>query len=479
MKKIIIFLITILTINTILILNVKASNVFSFYEGDYIQNIWITKKKDGIKYYQKARFFMSADYNTFAYCVEPFAMFNENSRYNQSITANNLSIQQSKRISLIAYFGYNYKNHTSEKWYAITQYMIWKEASPSEDIYFTDSLNGNRINIFTEEMNEINNLINNYLTLPSITNSEIDIVEGQTITLTDSNNVLNNYISNNSNAVISKNQLHISNLEAGTHTINLTRDNKLTSRIPLFFNSNDSQNMTIVGDVDNINISLKINVIKTSLEITKIDKDTQDIISSGEGILSGATYQIYDKDMNELELLTINDDKKANLNNLNFGKYYIKEITPGKGYNLDNTIYEFVIDKNNFDIKLTLENEIIKKKVEINKEYGDNLNSNKESNINFDIYDYSNNLYKTIITDNNGYACIYLPYGKYLIKQRNSTPGYAFNEDFNIEVSSEESIKYNLFDYKIKVPDTSKHCNNYFTILLFLGGIYVKKRILY
>lgn len=477
MKKIIIFLITIIGFQTLLSYQGKAIGEFSFYEGEYIPGIFMVKEKNGTKYYQKARYFRLSGNNLYAYCIEPFAMFNENSKYQGSLTADNLSKEQMRRISLISYFGYGYGTHTTDKWYAITQFMIWKESDPSGNMYFTDTLNGNKIEAYQAEMQEINNLIQNYLTLPSITNQEISLVEDHSITLTDTNHVLSNYITNHPNVSILGNNLMINNLKEGTYQITLTRKNKRTSRIPLFYNSKDSQNMSTTGDLEDITVTLKIHVKKTTIEITKIDKDTQTTTPSGEGSLNGAIYQIYDEKMKEVTTLTIGKDMKSKFENLNFGKYYIKEIKAGAGYKLDENIYEFLVDKDHLDIKLTLENEIIKKKVEINKDYGDGVNTKKESGIHFDIYDYKNELYDTIVTNDQGYACIYLPYGKYLIKQRNSTKGYAKIESFIVDATNEEPLKYNFYDYKIKVPNTSKNTNHLFSIILILGGFYAKKRI--
>lgn len=479
MKKIIIFLITILGINVMSTYHVKAANSFSFYEGDYIQNIFMVKEKNGTKYYQKARFFnLSNDYS-YAYCIEPFAMFNENSIYQRSITADNLSQNQMKRISLIAYFGYGYGNHSTDKWYAITQFMIWKEADPSGNMYFTDSLNGNRIEAYTNEMKEINHLINNYLTMPSLANYEVDIVEGHSITLTDTNHVLNYYTTNSPNVTISGNKLTINSLKEGTYTITLTRSGKRISRIPFFYNSADSQNMATTGDLDDIVTTLKVNVKKTTVEVTKIDKDNQNTTPSGEGSLSGAIYQIYDKNMNALEQITIGEDMKAKVENLNFGQYYIQEIKAGIGYKLDENIYEFIIDNDHLNIDLKLENEIIKKKIEINKDYGDGIHTDKESGIHFDIFNHKNELYTTITTNNQGYACALLPYGRYLIKQRNSTSGYAKNDSFMVDIFDEEPLKYNLYDYKIKVPNTGKNSYYPFILVIILGGLYAKKKIFY
>lgn len=476
MKKFIVFLMMILGINIFSLVRVNAAS-FGLYEGEFIDGVWVTKAKGGTRYYQKARFLRFGDYR-FAYCIEPFTMFNENGTYTESLTANNLSAAQMKRISLIAYFGYTYDGHHDNKWYAISQYMIWKEADNYGDIYFTDGLDGNRIDGFRSEINEINSLINNYLTLPSIANKEFNMVEGSTITLTDTNNVLNKYTTNSKNATISGNKLTITGLEEGEHTINLVRNMKRNTNIPLFYNSANSQNLMSLGDVENINVSLKINVEKTTVEVTKIDSDTKTTNPSGDASLSGAVYQIYDSDMNEVSKIEIDDDMKASVENLNYGKYYIKELSPGVGYLLDENIYEFEITHENKDIFLELENEVIKKEIIIHKTYGDGTNGDNEKGIGFDIFNKKNELVTTITTDNNGYAKVILPFGRYTFKQKNTTPGYKYADDFSINIEdSEEEVIY-LYDYKIKVPNTSKNNTIFVTILLLIfGGYFVKKTV--
>ena len=96
-------------------------------------------------YYQKARFFRQVMTDQYAYCIDPFVFFNTASSYDEVITPDNLTENQKEEISLIAYFGYGYKNHTDKKWYAITQMMIWKVADPTGNFYFTDGLNGQKI----------------------------------------------------------------------------------------------------------------------------------------------------------------------------------------------------------------------------------------------------------------------------------------------------------------------------------------------
>lgn len=480
MKKLLVFLIAFLGINIFSLVNVDALT-YTFYEGDYINDIYVTKEKGGTKYYQKARFFYSNNINDFVYCVEPFAMFNESGQYQRSYTADNLTSEQMNKIKKIAFFGYAYGYHYDPKWYAITQFMIWQVADPTGDYYFTDSLNGNRISRFENEIAEINNLIAQNDILPSISNSTIDIVENESITLVDTNNVLSKYKSNNSNVTIENNTLKVSNLTEGTHIIHLYRKDVATTRIPFFYNSNESQNMFTLGDLDQVDIYLTINVTKTKLEITKIDSDTKTTTPSGDAILSGAKYELFDENNNSIDILTIDENMKASIENIKFGKYYLKEIEVGTGYLLDENIYEFIINKNNNIIELTLENTVIEKDIEIHKSYGEDNNFKDEQDISFDILDSKNNLYNTITTNSNGIATITLPYGKYTFNQRNTTYGYTAVDDFIIDVKNKTTQRIELYDYKIKVPNTyieKNNDNNSYLLIIILGILHVKKMFL-
>ena len=457
MKKVMFFLMLILTITLCKTTNVYAGTV-NFYEGEYIDGIYMNKRANGSNtiYYQKARFFRQSGTNDYAYCIEPFNFFNESAQYQSTVNPNNLSAYQKARISMIAHFGYGYHNHTDSKWYAITQFMIWQTADPNADFYFTEGLNGTRVQKFTSEMNEINNLINNYQTTPSIINKEYDLVEGESLDIVDTNNILNNYTSSNSLFEISNNRLKSDSLKEGEYEINLTRSSKIHNRPIIFYQASNSQDLVETGDIDSKNYKLKVNVIKTSIEITKIDSDTKSTKPSGDAELKGAVYGLYDKDMNKVKEIEINNKSIGLLENISFGKYYIKEIKAGIGYNLDTDAHEIEISKNNPNIKLTLENKVIKAKVSINKSYEGSPNKS-ESNVTFNIYNRNNELVTTVVTDNNGHAEVILPYGKYKVKQLNSKDGYYKVEDFFIDIVSSDNMIYNLTDYKIKVPNTKSN----------------------
>ena len=234
MRKLIVFCIVIAIIS-LSSLKVNASS--NFYEGEYIDGIYMNKRKEGSStiYYQKARFFRQTGTNRFAYCIDPFVFFQEGSNYDAVITPSNLTESQKQEISLIAYFGYGYNNHTEKKWYAITQMMIWKAADLTGNFYFTDKLNGNKIEPYNNEINEINTLIANYKKETSLNNKTYTIIEGETLSIEDNNKILSNYKNLNPNFLIQGNKLIGSNLTEGEYLIDLIKEEKKYQKPMVFY----------------------------------------------------------------------------------------------------------------------------------------------------------------------------------------------------------------------------------------------------
>lgn len=411
-----------------------------------------------ITYFQKARFFRKTNTNEFAYCIEPFSIFNENSKYESTTTPYNLSESQIDKISKIAHFGYGYKNHTDPKWYAITQFMIWKE-SANGDYYFTDSLNGNRIDRFNDEMNEINNLINNYNKIPHF-NKEYTIISGNNLILEEN---FENIKITGDNQILENNKLIINPTKEGIYTYNLVKEDNTNNKPYIFYQSSNSQNLIETGNIPNLSTSFKVNVLKTEIELTKIDKDTKSIIPKGEASLDGAIYSLYDENNNLIKDLIIENNQSI-INNIPLGKYYIKEKQAGIGYLLDTNTYEIDITKEKTKHQLIVENKVIEKTITIEKKYGDNNTFKSEENISFEIYNNNYERISTITTNNLGIAQITLPYGTYTIKQINTTDGYKKVDDINITIDNREEEVIELKDLKIEVPNTST--NNYILLLI-------------
>ena len=460
---------TIISISILSIINVNAKST-RFYEGEYIDGIYMNKYQysNNTIYYQKARLFRNSENNDFAYCIEPFRFFTDGSIYEETINPSNLSNDQKDRIAKIAHFGYGYSNHTDIKWYAVTQMMIWQVAGGNTgDFYFSNTLNGPKTDNFRAEINEINDLVDKYNIAPSFVNNTYNIVLGQTLNLKDNNNVLNYYkVSNN----IEKNNdtVTFKGNTKGEYEFTLTREENSFNRPTIFYQSNNSQNIMQTGNLDNKTYKFKIKVHNPTITIVKIDKDTQSIITSGEASLDGAIFKLYDSNKVEIQELEIKNNL-VSIDKLNFGKYYIQEITPGTGYNLDNELYEIELTDKKPDIELIIQNEVIKKKITIKKMYGETNRFQSEKNIDFEVYNNRNELLKTISTDELGQVEITLPYGTYKFVQINSTEGYNKVEPFYITINDNEDELIELKDYKIPVPDTHKNKNiNILNLLLYL-----------
>lgn len=459
MYKKILFLITI-----ILFFSIKNVKAESFYEAEYIDGIYMNRYdyRTQTTLYQKARFFRKTGSNDFAYCIEPFRSFEDWSYYEPTFNPTNLSIFQIDRIKKIAHFGYSYKDHYDAKWYAITQLMIWKEAYPSGDYYFTNYLNGPRTNNYEYEINEIEKLISTYDNEPTIKNKKIKIVENSSITL-DGGDGLEYYSTDNTEVTLSGREITINSNKEGIYNIQLKRKEENLNKPPIFYQSNNSQNLVDYGDINNKTISFTIEVVKTKIIINKVDSETN-TNPQGEAELDGAIYGLFDINENMIKEVEITNST-ATIEDIKEGTYYIKEIKPGKGYQLDTEKYEVQISAENPIIELTLSNNVIKKEIHLIKEYENNQLFTREKNISFEIYN-NNELIKTITTDENGEIEFYLPYGTYLIKQINTTNGYSIVEPFEIIINNNEIETIELKDYKIPVPNTKTKDNIIIELLL-------------
>ena len=420
-------------------------------------------------YYQKARFFRKSDTQEAAYCIEPFTFFNENSVYESTLNPYNLSQEQKTRIERIAHFGYGYKNHTDVKWYAITQMMIWETADPnSGTFFFTDYLNGNKIYPYQDEMNEINYLVNTYDIIPSINNQTYNIVEGQDF-YKSSEEIMKFYSSNDNRVNLSYGDIKISNLSEGEYDFTLYRNDNNYNNPVIFYQSYNSQNLLKTGNLENKEASFKVIVKKTEINVTKLDKDTQDTSPQGEAILDGATINVLDLKKNIIRTIEIKDNI-GKTTNLPYGTYYLQEIEAGEGYNINNDLYEVNITTDNPKPQINIYNKVIEKKVTISKKYGEDDNLNPEKNIDFEIYDINNKLIKTVSTNDEGIVSFNLPYGKYKIVQKNSTNGYKKVDPFTITVDKDDEETIELKDYKIPVPNThtTKRINIIYIIITLL-----------
>lgn len=451
MKKIIIFLISIIIIPLLIPKQVTAKSQ-EFYEGEYLSNIFFQKlNSNGVSLYSQARITRKSNTHEAVYCIEPTESFNDIHVYEESNTIPNYTQAQLQEMALISHFGYGYENHTDPKWYPITQILIWEIANPSIEYYLTPTKNHRDTKLFTNEIEELRSLVNNYKKETSLNNKTYTIVEGETLIITDQNNALSNYTTKE-NIQIKDNTIIIENFPQGTHKITLEKEHNYYNKHTIFYAHNESQDFMDIGDPYKINETFTIKVINTELNITKTDAETNEEIPQGNASLINSSFNLYKKDNTLIKTITLNNTTES-IKNLSFGEYYLTEIKPGEGYELNDKVYPFTISENTPIITLKIPNKVIKSKLVIKKEYGTEDNFLPEQSISFNIYK-DNELIETIITDEQGIAEITLPYGSYKIIQLTSTEGYSKIDPIYFDVKDNKVIYYNLKDYKIDVPNT-------------------------
>lgn len=466
MKKFIIILIILMSI-FLLDTKVKAEE---FSAGEWIPNIYISKVNNGITHYGQAQIIRNSYTNEYVYCVEPFVLFHNGSYIpitNKDEITNYINADVWDKINLITYYGYGYHNHNDIKWYAVTQYLIWKEIHPNNFIYFTNGLNGNYIEPFKNEINEITNLVNNHYVLPSFSEQEITININESITVTDTLNVLETFETNNPNVSIQGNNLIIKGSDIEEETITFSKKKYGTDSTPILFNSQNNQNLMLARTFYPLSFNLKIKRTSGKIKILKYDYDSNKPVNNSEAKLEGSIFEVYNSDNKLVDKITINSNKEAITKALPLGKYIIKEIKAGTGYKLNQELYEVELNENNIVKEIIIKNKVINGKLEIIKYFG-NEDTNEytlEENISFEIYDHNNKLVKTITTDEKGYASTILAYGTYKVKQKNSHYNYDKVDDFIVVVDEKSPAKlsYTLKDniktttLKIKKVDSENN----------------------
>lgn len=453
----VLFLLTILGIKSV---SAEVYEGQAIWPSEFIPNIYIRKtRNDGYIKYQQAQFIRRSEDNKFLYCLQPYVDIDNNLPYynvarSDYETVLNMSKEQWNRISLLAYYGYTYDangyDHSEHKWYAITQVMIWRTTNPDSKIVFTDTLNGNTIESkFANEIAEIENLVANHYKTPNFNVDNITIPLGQSVTLTDVNGVLGNYKINgtkNVSATINGNTITITATNVGDASIDLIKKTTVYETNPIVYFSNHSQNVMRVGNYDPVLSSTNAKIIGGRVTTEKVDSLTELTTPRGDGQLVGSIFGVYTDDDKRVGQVTIGENSVGTSDYLpSLGKFYLKEEIAGTGYTVSDEKIYFEITEDNLNPKVTVKEQIIEKDVELFKMFADGTTTilTGEPNITFEFYLKSSmELYASATTNEKGRLLVRLPYGRYVVKQVNTTPNYEKVDDFEIVIddSKEEII---------------------------------------
>ncbi len=422
-------------------------------KSQWISGDYILKVKGSTRKYQQMTVITRNSDGSFVYCIEPGTPVSDGAVYpgqdfDQSYVGQ-MTQEQWRRITLLAYYGYGYGNHTDIHWYTVTQYLIWQTVPHGYDIYFTDSLNGNRITKYTDEINELNRLVEEHNISPNLSSDTIDMVIGDTVELTDSNNVLNKFEvvdTDNVSVSISENTLSITANDVGDGSVTISKRDKNYSHPAIIYYHPTSQDLMMRGAYDPIDVNLKIEIVGGKVSVKKVDADTGLGIAQGDATLDGAVYGIYDLEGNRVgEVISKGGEYITSDYLPSLGTFFLKEEKSSTGYELNETKYFFNITKDDLYPEVDVTEKVIERDLKIFKVYASDETGflTGEPNVTFDIYLKSTGEKVTsITTDENGYATATLPYGIYTVRQVTTTEDHEMVEDFEIVVNeySEDPI---------------------------------------
>ena len=450
--KKIIFIVVVFMIGVISV----DARVDKIYSAEKIDGMYIRKiSNSGKEVTRHGGFIRRVSDNQFVYCVEPFVDLVNNHTYDiydSNYTAIlNISDEIWNRISLIAYYGYQYGNHTEDYWYYITQIMIWRTVYPEGEFYFTDTLGGdNNINKYAKEIAEIESLVNNHYLTPEF--EEIKVNQGETKRFVDKNNVLSMYeVIDNTNVVIEGNELVINGENIGIENIELRKNNDIYEEQPLVYSSDDSQKVLSAGYIEPVSCMINIEVIGYTLKIIKVDALTGDALK-----MDGIKFNIYDANTNEFITEAITDDNgKIIIDNLSKGSYKIKEID-------NQEIPGYEINEKEIYFEITGEEEIITVEFPNNPVLGAlkvlkvNEDGNSLAGVTFGLYQSDGALVDIVVTDESGIALFEnLQAGTYQLKELATIDGYLLDEtvheiELKLENNKLETVTIKLVNYQPK-----------------------------
>lgn len=378
-----------------------------------------------------------------------------------------------KQACRIAYFGwYNkYGNYAVDGGimadnnrkmdYVYTQQMIWEALEQSSATFRDLSIQNSYVNF----KNEVNSKINTMRRQPSFINDTITIEAGETKTISDSNNVLKDYVSFDKTV----DGIRIAHTK-GQNTLSITVDENCTRETykisestmkswgiikeesadkdtTVYFVFKDGvQNQLYALDYNDpvgMLLDLKINLYG-KLELAKKDNKGN--------YIPNTTFKISrNSDMsNPIGTYTTGSNGKVIIDQLKRGTIYIQEVSVPEHLILDTTIKNVEIQPAKTTTYEATNNwkqgkiQVVKKDAESNKVV-------KKAGTVFDIYNTNNVKLTSITTNEKGVAISgLLDYGTYYVKEQKSPNKYTIK----VEVSENIGVVENGKTYEISVLNT-------------------------
>lgn len=446
-----------------------------------------------------------------AYCIEPGIMLAHGDLLRSDVIDvwNSFSYEQQNAIKLALLCGRagnsSHLPGTPSCQQTATQMLIWefvtgaRQPSPpytrgNDEIYTCLVSNGQNTEI-GQIYDTILSYMLSYMTLPSFMTAvsssapqEELSYDGTTysITLTDTNNVIENYSFSASDTVVSVavsgNQLILRSASplSAPVTVVATRNSAYTAASTFTpYGSTTRQNIVVgveaVGGMTGY-LTLKANHKEFRITVTKEDSLTG--MAQGDGTLAGAVYGLYHGDT-LIETCTTDANGQFTTGYYEAGEgWTIREIAPSPGYLLDTTVYPVPATADQLptiknDLTLTVkENPILGQfsisKLAVNSAAGTEA---PETGATFEVFPKSVGSYEAaaeserdILTcgENGTAQSKLLPYGVYIIRQLSGWEGYVLDttlHEVNITSDGETvslSIRNEIYKGSLTIQKVDK-----------------------
>ena len=343
--------------------------------------------------------------------------------------------------------------------YVFTQQYVWESMGQS-DAKFVDASIQSQYESFKTK---IDNQIANMQKQPSFVYSTINVDVGTSTVLTDTNNVLKDFVSFDKNIDVVRIQ---HNIGENTMTIivdkNYTKENlKITedkmkswgiikeetvdNDTTVFFTFKEGvQNQLYslnYNDPVSMPLNIKINIFG-NLKMNKTDVETNKPIDN-------TVFELLDTNNNVIRTGTTNNKGELEFNNLKPAIYKLKEKKSNDNYINNNGIYDIVINPSETSTK-NITNEHKKGNLKIYKVDKDD-NDLTLGAVKFDLIDSNGNIVKHLITDVNGVAEVKnLNTGNYTLRETLTKKEYNLAIDQNVIINWNETMEYKVENEKKK-----------------------------
>ena len=279
------------------------------------------------------------------FCVDYYTTF----RNNKKVTAGTykdigITEEKAKRLSLIAYYGTKVPGRTGRDWYAITQGLLWREIHERNDLEWVRTSTAYTYTEVQQKWKEILADVDKFYVAPSFASKTHNIDADKTLTLTDTNGVLEDMVVVDDGGLdvkISGNTLTVKGSSSIKEAnIVLKKDIPASETgVSIYYTADDCQAVASFKIDDVMQSSMKVTVNQFGkLVLTKYNNDQSATIPNTTFRITGPNG--YDK------TYTTDGNGQIILDKLELGEYKAVETKSANGYLINVNEKSFEITAN-------------------------------------------------------------------------------------------------------------------------------------